>query len=104
MLNISRYSAREGTSAAKMKQIIPSILKERSNIMTNNFKKLALENNRKWIGWEGRALVDDVGRKNSFVARNYCYKPIILRGKFNLGDSVDVKISDATCFDLRAEI
>src|SRR3989338_8921920 len=104
VLNISRYSAREGTSAAKMKQIIPSILKERSNIMTNNFKKLALENNRKWIGWEGRALVDDVGRKNSFVARNYCYKPIILRGKFNLGDSVDVKISDATCFDLRAEI
>src|SRR3989338_608109 len=104
VLNISRYSAREGTSAAKMKQIIPSILKERSNIMTNNFKKLALENNRKRIGWEGRALVDDVGRKNSFVARNYCYKPIILRGKFNLGDSVDVKISDATCFDLRAEI
>ena len=103
VLNLSRYAAREGTIAAKMKQLPTNTLKHRSRAMTDLYRKIALENNKKWIGWKGRALIDEKGKNDSWIGRNYCYKPVIVKGNFNLGDEIDVKITDATSFDLRGE-
>ena len=101
VLNISRYAAREGTIAAKMKQLPTNTLKQRSRIITNLYRQFAYENNRKWLGWKGKILIDEKGKNDSWIGRNYCYKPVVVKGDFKLGDEVDVEIADFTSFDLR---
>lgn len=103
VLNISRYAARDGTIAAKMKQLSTNELKRRSRLMTELYRKIAFENNKKWIGWKGKILIDEKGKENSWIGRNYCYKPVIVNGDFRLGDEVDVKITNTTTFDLRGD-
>ncbi len=101
VLNISRYWPRPGTSASRLKQYPGRLTKERSRIVSRLFEKIGLENNKKWIGWKGHALVSEKNN-GSYTARNFAYKPIILKTKKNLlGKSVDVEITDATHYDLR---
>ena len=102
-MNISRYAAREGTVAAKMKQISTNTLKQRSRIMTSLYRQIAYENNKKWMGWHGKILIDEKGKNDSWIGRNYCYKPVVVKGDFRLGDEIDVEIADFTSFDLRGE-
>ncbi|MBI2653205.1 tRNA (N(6)-L-threonylcarbamoyladenosine(37)-C(2))-methylthiotransferase [Candidatus Woesearchaeota archaeon] len=104
VLNLSRYAAREGTIAAKMKQLATNTLKDRSRMMTKIYKEIALSNNKKWVGWQGKILIDEKGKNDSWVGRNYCYKPVVIKGDFKLGDEIQVKITDATSFDLRGEM
>src|SRR3989338_690974 len=101
VLNISRYATREGTAAAKMKQIPTNTLKNRSRIVSSLYRQIALENNKKWVGWKGKILIDEKGKNDSWIGRNYCYKPVVVKGDFNLGDEIEVKINDVTSFDLR---
>ena len=103
VLNLSRYSEREGTIAAKMKQLSTNVLKQRSRIMTSLYRVIALENNKKWLTWQGKILIDERGKHDSWIGRNYCYKPIVVKGNFKLGDEINVKIFDVTSFDLRGE-
>ena len=104
VLNLSRYALREGTIAAKMKQLQTNTLKKRSRIIANLHKKIALEKNKKWIGWGGKILIDEKGKHDSWIGRNHCYKPVVVKGDFELGDEIDVKIFDATEFDLRGKV
>lgn len=103
VLNISRYAARDGTIAAKMKQHFTNELKRRSRIMTELYRNIAYEKNQKWLGSQGKILIDEKGTHDSWIGRNDYYKPVIVKGKFKLGDELDVKITDATTFDLRGE-
>jgi len=103
VLNLSRYAMREGTAAAKMKQLPTNTLKQRSTAMTKLYREIALEKNRKWIGWKGKILIDEKGKNDSWIGRNYCYKRVVVKGSFNLGDENYVQISDATVFDLKGE-
>ena len=103
VLNISRYQLRKNTPAANMKQIIERDKKTRSRIITKEFHKFSTENNTKWQGWEGNIIIDEIGKNNSFVGRNYCYKPVIVKGNYKLGDIIKVKIKETTIFDLRGE-
>ena len=103
-INLSRYAARDGTIASRMKQIPTNIQKHRSREMTKLYHEISLEKNRKWLGWKGKILIDEKGKYDSWVGRNYCYKPVIVRGDYKLGDEVDVRINDFAIFDLRGEI
>ena len=102
ILNIARFSARPNTAAARMEQLPGSIKKERSRALTELFTTLALKQNKKWIGWQGKIIIDEVGKNNTWIGRNFAYKPVIVKGNFNLGDEVGVDIKDATTYDLRA--
>ena len=62
---------------------------------------ISFENNKKWKNWQGTALIDEIGKDNTFIGRNYCYKPIIIKGDYNLGDEVNVKVNNITIWDLR---
>ena len=103
VLNLSRYAAREGTLAAKMRFLPTNTLKERSRIMTTFFREIALKNNKRWIGRSVEVVIDEIGKHNSWIGRNYCYRPVVVKGDFNLGDEITVRINDATAFDLRGE-
>ncbi len=104
VLNISRFWLREKTKAAEMEnQIHPQETKERSRILTEIYHNIARMQNERWLNWQGEVIVDEKGKDNSYVARNYAYKPVILKGDYNLGETVQVKIKKATSFDLRAQ-
>ncbi len=105
VLHISRFWLRPGTQAEGMKQHPTRITKDRSRVMSEIFKEYALEKNRAWIGWRGRILVSGKGRYGSLVGRNQSYKPVILETTRDaLGEFVDVRIRDATFYDLRGVV
>jgi threonylcarbamoyladenosine tRNA methylthiotransferase CDKAL1 len=101
VLNISRYWPRPGTAAAKLKQLPGTETKRRSGVMNQLFRKVGLERNRKWLGWAGCVLVSEANADGTFTARNDWYKPVIVKGA-RLGERVNVKVADATYYDLRA--
>jgi len=100
-INISRYSEREGTRAAEMKQVHGRIRKQRSRIMTDLYLEIAKKENERWIGWQGNVLIDEKGKNDTWVGRNDCYKPVVLKGDYGLGDIIEVKITHTTSYDLR---
>lgn len=105
VVNLSRFGARPGTKAATMDEQIPThVSKQRSVVLTNLIKKIALERNLEWKEWEGDALVDE--RVNgAFVARNYAYKPCLIKSEeVSLGEHVRVHINDATASTLRCSL
>lgn len=102
--NVSQFGPRPGTPAEKMKQISGGIKKDRSRRLSEILKRVYLENNKKWIGWEGDALVTEKS-KTGFLAKNFAYKPIQVKSdKDILGKCVNVKITKASSSALFGEI
>ncbi len=96
VLNISRFWPRPGTEAASMEgQLHGRITKERSRRLTGLWRDLSLEGNRRWVGWEGEALVDEAGKSGGMVARNAAYKPIVIKDPVRVGDFVEVRVTEA---------
>ena len=104
ILNLSRFIPRKGTLAATYKQIPSWQIKERSKKLNKIFTEQALENNKDWLGWFGEILINELGKNNTFIGRNYAYKPIIIANKVKLGSKAKVKINKVTCHDFRSEL
>lgn len=96
-VNISRFAKREGTEAAKLKQLDTDEMKRRTSIMTNLVTNIALKRNREWIGWEGDILITEGGKKDGqWIGRNFAYKSVVINKSGKLfGKTIRVKISDA---------
>ena len=69
----------------------------------SEFQKISLENNQKWLGWSGELLINEKGKEDSWIGRNYAYKPVIVKGDLKIGDTISVKINNVTWFDLRGK-
>ena len=95
IVNLSRYSARPGTDAAERKQLDVAEIKRRSKIIFEQISRLSMESNKKWIGWKGTVLFDEMTDKG-IKGRNYAYKPVYVRDKVCIGESHVVEITDAT--------
>ena len=105
VLNISRFWSRPGTEAQKLKQHPGGVTKDRSSKMTITFEFIAYEKNKRWRSWVGEVFVDDLGKDDSFVARNHAYKPVILHSDYDiLGKTLKVQIENTTKYDLRGKI
>ena len=103
IVNISRYSKRPGTVAAEMPQIDVAEVKRRSKQTTELINNISLENNRKWIGWEGDVLFDEK-LDGQVKGRNFAYKPIFVNEIAEIGQICTVKVIDATIHSLIGEI
>jgi tRNA A37 methylthiotransferase MiaB len=104
-VNISRFWPRPGTKAAELKPLQGEVMKHRSKMITEIFHNISKMNNERWIGWEGEIVIDEKGKEsNQWTGRNYCYKPIIVEGDYQLGQKLNVRIVKAKMFDLRAEV
>ncbi|MBS7608072.1 tRNA (N(6)-L-threonylcarbamoyladenosine(37)-C(2))-methylthiotransferase [Candidatus Bathyarchaeota archaeon] len=107
IVNVSKFFARPRTLAAKMDGTVPfSEIKERSSMLSGLALKIALEKNMRWIGWDGEVLIDERGTvPNSWVGRNFAYKPVVVKNAANLlGTVVRVKVSKAFPTHLEGEI
>ncbi len=102
VINISRYWPRPKTPAAEMKQLKGEETKNRSREMNIVFNKIAEKENQKWINWQGTIIIDEKGKNNTMIGRNFAYKPVIVKGKYPLGGEIQVKVKEATKHDLRA--
>jgi MiaB-like tRNA modifying enzyme len=99
IVNVSKFFARPKTAAAMMqKDFLPSSeIKSRSITASGLAKKLSLENNRRWVGWTGEILIDEVGKvPGSWVGRNFAYKPVTVKSVSKLiGKFMPAKIVKA---------
>ncbi|MFB0523286.1 MAG: TRAM domain-containing protein, partial [Candidatus Bathyarchaeia archaeon] len=106
IVNISRFFPRPGTPAKEMEQLSPLTVKERSGKITRLARRISLERNRAWLGWDGKVLVDEVGSKaGSLIGRNFAYKPVVLRtDEALLGRLVDVRVVRTSLTYLEGEV
>ncbi len=96
VLNISRFWPRPCTEAERMPgQIHGRETKRRSSIMRRIWERISLEKSRGWVGWRGEILVDERGKGETMVGRNYAYRPIAFKGNAKLGDFMEVTVKDA---------
>jgi tRNA A37 methylthiotransferase MiaB len=87
IVNVSKFAARPRTAAARMEENFAPVteIKHRSGRAAKLAKKVALEQNQRWIGWTGEVLVDEVGKiSGSWVGRNFAYKPITVKSSAGL--------------------
>ena len=90
IVNISKFGKRPKTKAGEMEQIDRKTINKRSKIISELVRKISFESNKKWIGWNGEVLIDEI--KNFSEGRNFAYKPILIKEKLKLGSFVNVKI------------
>lgn len=102
ILNISKFWKRKGTPASDMEQLPVEEAKRRASYLSSVFDWIAYQNNKRWVGWEGTVLIDEHGKNNSSIGRNFVYKPVVVPGRLDVGGYVSVKITSATKHDLRA--
>lgn len=110
IVNISKFFPRPNTSAAEMQEesVSPQEIKRRSGKTAKLVKKIALQKNKRWIGWTGEVLVDEVGKiPGSWIGRNFAYKPVVLKdaGRKDLvGNTLRLKIIKAFTTYLEGKI
>ena len=108
IVNVSKFFARPRTAAARMeKDFVPlNEVKRRSQLAANIARKMALEGNRRWVGWAGEILVDEVGKvSGTWVGRNFAYKPVVVKGNADVfGKTLNVKVVEAFCTYLRGVV
>jgi MiaB-like tRNA modifying enzyme len=105
VVNISKFFPRPNTPAERMEQVDMEKIKARSRVMSQLVRKVSLEKNKKWIGWEGEILVDEKGKDQSWIGRNCAYKPIVVKDEGNfLGKFLKVRITKTFSTYLEAEI
>ena len=69
--------------------------KKRSRKLTSLWKKLGVKVGNKWLGWRGQVLIDEQGKNDTMVGRNYSYKTVVVKTDATLGDFVNVEVIDA---------
>ena len=102
VINLSRYSARPGTKAAKMKQLEVSEVKRRSKMVFELAKMIAYERNKEWLGWKGKVLFDEIS-DGVIKGRNFAYKPVVIDEEIKLGEKIKVEIIKATQYGLHGK-
>ncbi len=100
--NVSAYGNRPGTLATKIKQIDTAVKKERTRKMSDFVRNMSEQHNKKWIGWSGKITIDDFNEiKQTWMGRNFAYKSVVISsGSYSLGQTIYVKITDATISNL----
>jgi len=96
--NVSKFGVRRKTKAARLKPLDSEVVKERSIILSELAKKISIEQNKKWLNWEGEILIDEF-----FKGRNFAYKSIHLNSK-EIGKFVKVRINRIDGLKLFGEI
>lgn len=90
VVNLSKFTPRPGTIAAKLRQLPSELIKKRSIIAHELVKKIALENNQKHIGKEYNVLVTEPKK-----GRTDFYRQVVLDRDIKIGEYVKVYIESA---------
>ena len=103
-VNLTRFSARPGTAAARLYDMPDRFKKERSREMTRLWMEIAAGRNSRYLGESLSALVTERGRSGTMKARAKNYLGIVVEGNPRLGSSIDVEITASNPFFLSARL
>ena len=106
IVNVSKFGARPGTDAARMRQLDNKIIKERSKKIAALVRKIGMEINAEFAGRKYTIIVTERGKhRNQYMGRNEFYKPVIIESTKNvLGKFLKVKITKCGQTFLAAKI
>jgi threonylcarbamoyladenosine tRNA methylthiotransferase CDKAL1 len=103
IVNVTRFSAREGTPAFYMKEQVPGwISKERSRAATALRFQLSLERNRAYLGRRCTVLLTEKGKGNTTIGRLDNYKQVVVSGIHEIGEWLECKITGCSSVHLEA--
>jgi len=91
-VNITRFSVREGTDAASLKDIPDWMKKERSRTLTIAANRLYDSVNETFIGKEAEVIVTERKRAGSCIARDKSYNNIVIKDELDIGTRCRVRI------------
>ncbi|MDO5844331.1 MAG: tRNA (N(6)-L-threonylcarbamoyladenosine(37)-C(2))-methylthiotransferase, partial [Methanocorpusculum sp.] len=92
-VNITRFSVRPNTPAAKLKRIPEDVKKVRSKSLTDAANYVSEEDGKSWIGRETDCVVTEIVKKGSVTARNRSYEDIVILENLEIGTKLRVKIT-----------
>ncbi len=95
IVNVTRFSARPGTPAARLPPLPPGIAKRRSRTLAALRQRVARARLERWIGRTMPARVIEYGPGSSAVARLPNYLPVVLGERPPLGIELAVRIDGA---------
>ncbi len=95
IVNVTRFSPRPMTPAARLPPLPSGTVKRRSRALTDLRLRLARARLERWIGWEGPAWVVEPGTRGTRVARLPNYLPVVLPTRGRLGRRVTVRVEGA---------
>ncbi|MEM3333510.1 MAG: radical SAM protein, partial [Thermoplasmata archaeon] len=102
IMNITRFSPREGTIAYSLKQVKSSLAKEWSKKLTELHQKISEENNSEMLGKKFKILLTEKGKRN-YLGRTDGYRPVIVENG-EIYRFYDVEIYSFTPFYLIGKI
>ena len=92
-VNITRFSVREGTPAAKYRDLPDRVKKDRSRELTAAAGIISDRHNEGLVGEEFDVVVTEQKRRGSVVARSPGYENIVIREELPLGSRCRVRIT-----------
>lgn len=92
-VNVTRFSPRPGTAAARFPQRLrTSLSKDRSRETTELRFQVADDCNARSVGKIFRVMATEKGKNRSTITRTDSYRPVIVQGEFSPGTVMSVKV------------
>jgi len=102
----------------KLRKLSEDVLTHRLKVLSDIYANTAKMCNERWLGWEGEVIIEEKMIEENLVTnlkqtslehqqwigRNFAYKPISMEGEFKLGDTIKVKISRVSNFELKGNV
>ena len=103
-VNITRFSVRPNTPAAKWKRLPEPVKKERSKALTDAVNTVYDANTAELVGKEFDCIVTETDKPGSVTARDRTYQNIVILEEYPLGTKLHVKIIESRRHYLIAEV
>ncbi|BFH73581.1 tRNA (N(6)-L-threonylcarbamoyladenosine(37)-C(2))-methylthiotran sferase [Sulfurisphaera javensis] len=103
-IHLAMYSIRPNTKSALMPQVPDPVKKERMRIANKVYEDVAYSVHSEYIGSNSLVITTEYGKKGSIIGRTINYIPVIVKDYNKLGDWINVKITEASFFDLRGQL
>ena len=97
-VNITRFSARPGTPAARLYDMPDRFKKDRSREITRLWLEIAAQRNKRYEGKIMTATVTERGRNGTMKARAENYLGIVVKGRPKPGSIVQVRVTGCNPF------
>jgi len=105
-IHYARYTVRPRTISASLKQVPPSIKKERTLKLQKVIEDICLRIHERYVGAIAKALIVERGTRGTLIGRMHNYIPVVIMNSNQaiLGGYKYVKITSATYYDVRGNI
>ncbi len=94
-VNITKFSPRPMTEAAKQKDLIEREKKRRSRISSSMYHKLSLATNKELEGAVISVLALERGKKGGVIARDRSYRTVVIEEDLSPGATYKVRVKEA---------